>query len=194
MTTNLAVLFSGGGRTVLNLLDCIENGTLDAKITLAIASRAGVQGIDRIASRGIDVAVARQEGDSLETGDTRIQSWLDIEQPDLICLCGYVRLLNIEHWMEGRIINIHPSRLPKYGGKGMYGMRVHEAVIENGEIETGCTIHYVDEVYDHGPTILQRTCLIESGDTPQSIADKVFALECEAYPVAIQKAIEQLKV
>lgn len=194
MTTNLAVLFSGGGRTVLNILDCIENGTLDAKITLAIASRGGIDGIDRIASRGIDVAIARPHGDSIEDCDMRVQSWLNKEQPDLICLCGYLRLLHIEPWMEGRIINIHPSLLPKFGGKGMYGMRVHEAVIANDEEETGCTVHYVDGEYDHGPTILQRTCPVESGETPQSIADKVFTLECEVFPLAIQKVIEQLKV
>lgn len=194
MTANLAVLFSGGGRTVLNILDCIENGTLDAKISLAIASSAGIDGIDRIASRGIDVAVARPQGDSIDDGDLHVQSWLNREQPDLICLCGYLRLLHIEPWMVGRIINIHPSLLPKYGGKGMYGMRVHEAVLAKEEEETGCTVHYVDDEYDHGPTILQRTFPVESGETPQTIADKVFALECEAYPLAIQKAIEQLKV
>ena len=96
--------------------------------------------------------------------------------------------------MENRILNIHPSLLPKHGGKGMYGMRVHEAVIEQGESETGCTVHFVDREYDHGPCILQMTCNVEEGDTPQIIADRVFELECEAYPIAIQMAAEQLRV
>ena len=194
MTTNIAVLFSGGGRTVLNLLDYIDNGLLDATITLAIASRSGIVGIERLADRGLDIAIARTPSDSLEDGDLRIQTWLNEERPNLICFCGYLRLLTIEPWMEGKIINIHPSLLPKFGGKGMYGARVHEAVIQRGEKETGCTVHYVDEEYDHGPTILQLTCKVESCDTSQSLADRVFSLECEAYPLAIQKVTEQLKV
>jgi phosphoribosylglycinamide formyltransferase-1 len=194
MTTNIAVLFSGGGRTVLNLLDYIERDLLDATITLAIASRWGIAGINLLADRELDIAIARTPDDSPETGDIRVQTWLDNERPDLICLCGYSRLLTIKPWMEGKIINIHPSLLPKFGGKGMYGMRVHESVIEQGETETGCTVHFVDEEYDHGPTILQLTCPVEPSDTPQSIADRVFELECEAYPSAIQEAIEQLRV
>ncbi len=194
MTTNIAVLFSGGGRTILNLLDCIEHGTLDAHITLAIASRSDISGVERLANRGLDIAIARDTDESPQEGDQRVQEWLDESRPDLICLCGYLRLLKIEPWMEGRIINIHPSLLPNYGGKGMFGMRVHEAVVEHGDIETGCTVHYVDEEYDHGPTIIQRSCPVHLGDTPQMIADRVFAIECEMYPDAIKIAAEQLKV
>lgn len=194
MTIKIAVLFSGGGRTVLNLLDYIDKGLLDATITLAIASRSGISGIERLADRGIDVAIARTPGESLEDGDMRVQTWLGEERPTLICLCGYLRLLTIEPWMEEKIINIHPSLLPKFGGKGMFGMRVHEIVLEQCETETGCTVHYVDDEYDHGPTILQLTCPVESNDTPQSLADRVFALECEAYPLAIKQVTEQLKV
>ena len=194
MSTNIAVLFSGGGRTVLNLLDCTENGSLDATITLAIASRDGISGIDRLVQRGLEVAVARTPTDSLEEGDRRVQTWLSESRPDLICLCGYLRLLTIEPWMEHKIINIHPSLLPRFGGKGMFGMKVHEAVLNQGEIETGCTVHYVDEEYDHGSNILQRICAVNKDDTPQILADRVFELECEAYPSAIQMVSEQLKV
>ena len=194
MTTQIAVLFSGGGRTVQNLLDKIDDGTLDATIALAIASQSEIRGIELLADRGLDIAIARTPDDSLEIGDRRVQDWLDEERPDLICLCGYLRLLFIEPWMEGKIINIHPSLLPKFGGKGMYGMRVHTAVIQRGETESGCTVHYVDEEYDHGSTILQLTCPVEPCDTSQSLADRVFALECEAYPLAIQKVSNQLKV
>lgn len=194
MTTRIAVLFSGGGRTVLNLLDKIDDGVLDAGITLAIASRSGIDGIDRIAERGLDIAVARTRDEPTSEGDTRVQTWLNEIRPDLICLCGYLRYLPIEPWMEGRVINIHPSLLPKFGGKGMFGMKVHESVIEQGETKTGCTVHYVDEEYDHGPTILQRTCPVEPTDNAQTIADRVFDLECEAYPAAIQMVEEQLNV
>lgn len=194
MTLNIAVLFSGGGRTVLNILDHIEQDKLDATISLAIASRSGIAGIDRLLERGVDVAVARDCNEDPTLCDQRVHAWLNAEKPDLICLCGYLRHLHIDPWMEGKVLNIHPALLPKFGGKGMYGMRVHEAVINQGETQSGCTVHYVDDKYDHGDPILQKTCIIESSDTPQSLADKVFKMECEAYPVAIAMVASQLNV
>ena len=194
MTVNISVLFSGGGRTVLNILDYIERDELDANIVQTIASHSNIAGINLLAERGLDVLIARNENSTPEEGDAIVQMWLDETKPDLILLCGYLRLLIIEPWMENRILNIHPALLPKYGGKGMYGMQVHEEVIRNGEIETGCTVHFVDEEYDHGTTILQRKCQVDQNDTPQIIADRVFKLECEAYPTAIQLIAEQLKV
>lgn len=192
--TTLAVLFSGGGRTILNLLDSIEDGKLDANISLAIASRNGIAGIDRLAERCIDVAVAKQDGDQPEEIDARVHAWLEEAKPDLIVLCGYLRLLKIEPWMQGRVLNIHPALLPDFGGKGMYGMHVHNAVLESGCEKSGCTVHFVDEQYDHGPTILQETCTIDADETAQSLADKVFSLECKLYPEAIRKVADQLKV
>ena len=123
-----------------------------------------------------------------------MQEWLNESKPDLILLCGYLRLLPMFPWMHNKVLNIHPALLPKYGGKGMYGMLVHEAVIHHQESETGCTVHYVDDEYDHGTTILQRRCPVLDNDTPQTIADKVFKLECEAYPAAIQMVTKQQKV
>ncbi len=194
MTIDIAVLFSGGGRTVLNLLNHIEAGTLDANISLSIASMDGLTGIDRLTERGLDVAIARTEDESLEIGDSRTIAWLEDTRPSLICLCGYLRLLKIESWMNGRVLNIHPALLPKHGGKGMFGMHVHETVIKNGDRKSGCTVHFVDEQYDHGKTIIQRTCQVETDDTPQSLADKVFQLECDAYVDAIHKVARELKV
>ena len=194
MTIDIAVLFSGGGRTVLNLLNHIEAGTLDANISLSIASMDGLTGIDRLTERGLDVAIARTEDESLEIGDSRTIAWLEDTRPSLICLCGYLRLLKIESWMNGRVLNIHPALLPKHGGKGMFGMHVHETVIKNGDRKSGCTVHFVDEQYDHGETIIQRTCQVETDDTPQSLADKVFQLECDAYVDAIHKVARELKV
>ena len=194
MTTKLAVLFSGGGTTILNLLDYIEDGKLDAEIVLSIASRCDLTGIDRLADRGVDVAIAKQDGDSIEVANTKIQAWLKEAQPDLILLCGYLRLLKIEPWMEGRVLNIHPALLPDFCGKGMYGNHVHEAVIKSGEKVSGCTVHYVDEQYDNGPTIIQKTCEVKTSDTPQILAQRVFSLECQAYPEAIKAVSEKLKV
>ena len=194
MTIDIAVLFSGGGRTVLNLLNQIEVGTLDANISLAIASREGLVGIDRLTERGLDVAIARRVDEPLELGDSRTVAWLEDARPSLICLCGYLRLLHIEPWMEGRVMNIHPALLPNHGGKGMFGMHVHESVIESGDQQSGCTVHFVDEQYDHGETIVQHTCQVDADETPQSLADKVFQLECNAYVEAINKVASKHKV
>lgn len=194
MTMQLAVLCSGGGRTVLNILDHIERGDLDAEICLAVASRSGIVGIDRLADRGLDVAVARRAGDEPTTGDERVNAWLEETRPDLICLCGYLRLLQLSPWMHERTINIHPALLPKFGGKGMYGMKIHQAVLDQGETTSGCTVHYVDGEFDHGSTILQRTCDVFDTDTPQDLADRVFDLECMAYPEAIKMTGALLKV
>jgi phosphoribosylglycinamide formyltransferase-1 len=194
MTTKLAVLFSGGGTTILNLLDQIEDKKLDAEIILSIASRSDIEGIDRLAERGIDVAVAKQEGDSSEVIDRKIQAWLDDSKPDLILLCGYLRLFRLEPWMEGRVLNIHPALLPNFGGKGMHGLNVHKSVIEHSESKSGCTVHYVDDEYDHGPTIIQKTCDVLENDTPESLAKRVFELECLAYPEAIRLVASKLNV
>lgn len=194
MTIDIAVLFSGGGRTVLNLLNQIEAGNLDANISLAIASKDGLVGIDRLTERGLDVAIARRVDEPYELGDIRTIAWLDDVRPSLICLCGYLRLLNMQPWMEGRVLNIHPALLPKHGGKGMFGLHVHESVINSGDLQSGCTVHFVDEQYDHGETIVQRTCNVVASETPQSLADKVFQLECTAYVEAINKVACKLKV
>ena len=190
---SLAVLFSGGGTTILNLLNHIEDGKLDATIDLAIASRDDIAGIGRLAERCIDVAIAKQEGDNPDTIDSKIRAWLQEAKPDLILLCGYLRLLKIDPWMQGKVLNIHPALLPDFGGKGMYGLHVHEAVIESGRVISGCTVHFVDEQYDHGPTIIQKTCEVKKCDSPQTLANRVFTLECQAYPEAIKKVSEQLK-
>jgi len=194
VTMQLAVLFSGGGRTVLNILDHIDSGILDAVICLTVASRPGIAGIDHLVDRGLDVRVARESDDDHTTSDERVHTWLEETRPDLICLCGYLRLLHLSLWMQKRTINIHPALLPKFGGKGMYGMKVHQAVLDQGETLSGCTVHYVDGEYDHGPTILQHTCAVHSTDTPQDLADRVFDLECEAYPEAIKMTGALLKV
>lgn len=112
-------------------------------------------------------------------------------QVDLICLAGYLRLLPSEvvHSFSGAILNIHPALLPKFGGKGMYGVRVHEAVLAAGEKESGCTVHLVTENYDEGQIVLQKKCPVLTGDTPESLAERILPLEHEAYVEAIQNWI-----
>ena len=179
----LACLVSGGGRSVMNLQDRIERGALHASIALVLATRPGVPAIERARARGL--AVAEIEPLPRETLDDRVDAALRAVAPDLVVLAGYLRLFRVDAW-RGRCINIHPALLPRHGGKGLWGHHVHEAVLASGDRESGCTVHWVDERYDHGATILQRRCPVRPGDTPQALADRVFAEELEALPEAIR--------
>ena len=105
---------------------------------------------------------------------------------DLVVMAGFLKHVRIPSDFEGRVINIHPSLLPSFGGPGMYGHRVHQAVIDRGVKISGCTVHYVDNVYDNGPIILQRSCEVRDDDTAETLAARVFKQECEALPQAIR--------
>jgi phosphoribosylglycinamide formyltransferase-1 len=182
-TPTIAALISGGGRTVLNVQDAIDNHELDARIAVVIASSPTVTGLQRCTERGLPtIALNHQES----RFDDQLSAALSEVRPDLICLCGYLRHLRIEPWMTRRVINIHPSLLPAYGGKGMFGNHVHRAVLDRGDRVSGCTVHFVDDVYDHGPTILQRTIDVHDDDTVASLASRVFDQECIALPEAIR--------
>lgn len=173
----IGVLLSGGGRTLQNLLDKIAAGTLDATITGVVADREGAFGLERARRAGVPVLVAR-EADA-------IYAFLRERRAELICLAGYLRLLPIAEDFRGRVLNIHPALLPKFGGKGFYGDRVHRAVLEAGETETGCTVHHADDRYDEGAVLVQKRVPVLPDDTVESLAARVFAAECEAYPEAI---------
>jgi len=183
MTIRLACLASGGGRTILNLADQIDAGQLDAEIAGVLLSRTGLPAARRCADRGLPAAEPAADSDV----DAWIGGRLSRLEPDLICLCGYLRLLPIEPWMVGRVINIHPALLPRHGGKGMYGRHVHQSVLDAGDAVSGCTVHVVDDRYDHGPTILQRECPVLPGDDSDTLAARVFEQECEALPEAIRR-------
>ncbi len=179
---SLACLASGGGRTILNLLNEIEAGRLPARIDVVLTSRPGTPAASRCRDRGLAVEEP--------PCDEEVNSWmlnrLEAHTPELVCLCGFLRLLPIPPWLIDRVINIHPALLPNFGGQGMYGMAVHEAVLRSGRTESGCTVHLVDDVYDHGVTILQRRCPVLPGDTADSLAARVFEQECRAFPEAIR--------
>ena len=172
----LAALLSGGGRTLLNILERIEDGTIPARVETVIASRKDAPGVERVRARGLEVHVANGR---------EVNELLDETHHDLVCLCGWLDLLEMEPWMRGRVMNIHPALLPAFGGKGMYGRHVHEAVLSSGSPSSGCSVHFVDEHYDHGPVILQRACPVLEGDDAESLAARVFEQECEVYPQAI---------
>ncbi len=183
----LAVLLSGGGRTLENLVDCIHAHKLDAEIATVICSRAGIGGIARCERLGLECAVI----DRRDFGDDESFSVANFEVIrgagcELVCLAGYLRLLLVPSDYDGRMINIHPALLPEFGGKGMYGGRVHDAVLAAGVTESGCTVHYVDNVYDHGEIILQRRIPVEAGETAAGLAARVFTEECLAFPTAIR--------
>ena len=152
--TRIGVVLSGTGRTLVNILEHIRDGKLDAEVVCVISDREGVRGV------GYDV--------------------------ELVCLCGYLRLLKIPDSHRRRVLNIHPALLPKFGGEGFYGHRVHDAVLAASESESGCTVHYCDNEYDRGAILLQKRVPVLEDDTADTLAARVFDAECVAYPEAIK--------
>jgi phosphoribosylglycinamide formyltransferase-1 len=182
----LAVLISGAGRTLRNLLDRIASGRLDAEVAVVVCSKAGVAGEALARERGLPVATLprRDYPDDPSFGEA-VRRAVDPHRPDLVVLAGFLHYLPIPTEWRGRVVNIHPALLPKFGGKGFYGERVHRAVLAAGEKESGCTVHWVDDAYDRGPVILQKRVPVLPGDTPESLAARVFEQECEALPEAL---------
>ncbi len=179
----LAVLISGGGRTLLNLHDHARAGRLPGEIALVVAS-AECEGARRARERGLPVEVVVGV-----IPRARLDTLLREHRIDWVVLAGYLKLVEIPERWRGRVVNIHPALLPKFGGPGMYGHRVHEAVLAAGERESGCTVHFADDRYDTGPIILQRRCPVVPGDTPESLAARVFEQECLAYPEALRRLL-----
>jgi formyltetrahydrofolate-dependent phosphoribosylglycinamide formyltransferase len=176
-------MLSGSGRTLLNLAEKIRDGRLSATIALVIASRECL-GAQRARELGIDTRVIKG---AIPAG--RLAAILAEHRIDWVALAGYLRLVNIPPAYDKRIVNIHPALLPDFGGPGMYGHHVHKAVLAAGKPISGCTVHLCDPEYDHGPIILQKSCPVLAGDTPETLGARVFALECEAYPEALQLLI-----
>jgi phosphoribosylglycinamide formyltransferase-1 len=177
------VFLSGGGRTLRNLIAAIDRGELPASIATVIASRE-CGGGDIARDNGIPTRVIR----GAPAPDV-ITELFTSGTADWIVLAGYLRMVPIVPQAEGRIVNIHPALLPSFGGPGMYGERVHRAVLESGVCETGCTVHLCDGRYDTGPIIAQARCPVCVGDTPESLGARVFELECELYPRALAELI-----
>jgi phosphoribosylglycinamide formyltransferase 1 len=175
----LAVLLSGGGRTLVNLVERIRDGRLAARIACVMADRPQALGLVRAQEAGIDNECLRD--------NAAIWDRVRRARADLVLLCGYLRLLPIDPQFQGRVLNIHPSLLPAHGGKGMHGHHVHEAVLAAKDAESGCTVHVCTDEYDRGPIVLQQRVPVLPIDTPDSLAARVFAAECEAYPQAIEK-------
>jgi formyltetrahydrofolate-dependent phosphoribosylglycinamide formyltransferase len=182
----LVVLLSGGGRTLLNLVEAIRAGTLRAEIPLVISSRRDVAGVERARRAGLAVEILRpRDFPDRPAFDAALAARLAAVRPDLVVLAGYLLHVAVPAELEGRVLNIHPSLLPRHGGPGMFGEHVHAAVLASGERESGCTVHVVDEHYDHGPVIAQARVPVLPGDSPETLGARVFAAECATYPAAI---------
>ena len=183
----LAVLLSGGGTTLQNLMDRIADGRLPARIVQVVSSRADAFGVERAKRAGLPVEVIeRRAFPDVVAYSTRVFGACRASGADLVCMAGFLQLVQIPPDFTHRVMNIHPALLPAFGGKGMYGRHVHEAVLAYGSKVSGCTVHFVDQEYDHGPVILQRVVEVHDDDTPDSLGARVFAAECEAYPEAIR--------
>jgi len=182
----LGVMISGGGTTMLNLADKIAKGELPATIAVVIASNHHCAGIERARKLNLPVVIiTRKESGSLENFSAKIAATLREHKVDLAVMAGYLSLWTIPDDYVGRVMNIHPALLPKFGGQGMHGHHVHEAVLAAGETESGCTVHFADNTYDTGPIIVQRKVPVLPNDTPDTLAARVFEQECIAYPDAI---------
>lgn len=180
---SLAVCISGTGRTLKTLVARIGDGSLPARISLVLASRE-CPGERWASSQGMPTAVIPGEIDKQTLGRVLMKHHVEY-----VALAGYTRLLHLPGGYEGRVVNVHPALLPSFGGPGMYGRRVHEAVIESGCKVSGCTVHFCDQEYDRGPIISQLSCPVHESDTPETLADRVFALERVAYPRALAQLL-----
>jgi phosphoribosylglycinamide formyltransferase-1 len=183
----LAVLLSGGGTTLQNLLDRINAGRLAARIAVVISSRSDAGGLERARRAGVEaVAVPRKSFADAGRFNDALHAELQRHEFDLIVMAGFLSPFQLRSRYAGRVMNLHPALIPAFCGKGFYGEKVHQAVIESGVKVTGCTVHFADEQYDHGPIILQGTVPVLDDDTPQTLAARVHGVENELYPEAIR--------
>jgi len=187
---DLAILISGSGRTLQNFIDEIAAGRLDGRIRVVVSSSEDAGGNQKARGAGIPVAVVDRKSPDFNAAMTKA---LDKHKVDLVLLAGFLHLWKFPAKYKGRVLNIHPALLPAFGGKGMYGHRVHEAVLKSGAKESGCTVHFADLEYDHGEIILQRKVEVRPDDTPETLAARVFAEELIAYPEAVRRVAAALR-
>ncbi|MDR8389768.1 phosphoribosylglycinamide formyltransferase [Aliifodinibius sp. S!AR15-10] len=189
---NIVVFASGSGTNFQAIIDAVEAGQIDARISGLLASKPGIGALERARKHNINTQVLRpSDFDDSSAYEATLLNMLDEWQPNLIVLAGYMLKVpnSVLDRYENKIINIHPSLLPKYGGKGFYGSKVHEAVIANDEEESGCTVHYVTEIYDDGPIIDQIKVPVRDTDDPETLATRVLEQEHKLLPRVIAKLV-----
>jgi len=188
---SIAVLISGGGTTFRNLLEKTKTQSLPISIRLVISSSKVAGGLQIAQDAGLRTAIVRRR--DFATPEDHSRAVFDLCRQaaiDAVVMGGYLEHVLIPADFENRVLNIHPALIPAFCGHGFYGLRVHEAVLEFGAKVSGCTVHFVDNQYDHGPIILQRVVPVEENDSPDSLAARVFAAECQAYPDALRLLAE----
>src|SRR4051794_33040201 len=192
----LAVLVSGGGTTLQNLLEAIAAGQLAAEVRVVIGSRPGIKGLQRAAdAKVMNFIVERRAFESLDEFSTEVFKLIDDAETALVVLGGWLSLLRIPAKYAGRVINIHPALLPSFGGHGLYGRRVHEAGPAHGCQGSGFTVQFVDDAYHDGPVILRRTCPVVDADAPEARAGRGVEEEKVAYRQASRRFQEgRLKI
>lgn len=175
------------------IAEACRDGKINAEVVVVISQADETPAVASARELSLPVAIVSHK---LEDYGPQLVKTLKDAEVDIVCLAGYMRLLPMDvlEAYDHRVLNIHPALLPKFGGKGMWGMHVHEAVVASGETESGCSVHYVTEHYDEGQVILQLRTPIESTDTAEEVAAKVLKLEHQAYPMAIQKIWGSLNV
>lgn len=192
---NIVVFASGSGTNFQSIIDATESGQINGRIRGLITNKTDIQAIERAKKHGIDhifitPSQFAKQHDYVEALLNQLVDW----GTDLIALAGYMIKVPPEviKKYEGRMVNIHPALLPKYGGKGFYGMNVHRAVIENGDTESGCTVHLVTEEYDEGPILAQRKVEVKDSDDASTLAKRVLKEEHKLFPKVIAKLANQL--
>ena len=184
---HIAVLLSGSGTSLENLLEKIDAGEVPAEVRVVIASKTKAFGLERARRRGIPaLPIPRKQHPDVGEFNDAIHAVLEKYDIDLVLLLGFLSPFETRGRFEGRTMNVHPALIPAFCGKGFYGHRVHEAVLESGVKVTGATVHFVDAEYDHGPIVLQEGVPVEEDDTPDTLAARVQAAERRLVPEAVR--------
>ena len=187
-TMRIAFLVSGNGTLFEYIAQQCLRGDIPASPAVVISSSATAKALERAAGLGVPAAVvARSKGESDDEHAAALRAALQRHDVNFICLAGYLKLVptSLVREFQHRMLNIHPALLPAFGGKGMYGRRVHEAVIDYGARVSGATVHLVDEEFDHGPIVAQRAVFVHPEDNPDTLAERVHALEFDLYAQAV---------
>jgi len=187
-TLNIGVLASGGGSNLLAIIDACEAGEVPARVVVVISNNSGAKALEKAEYHGIDaVHLSNYHYPDDEELDRAIVKTLRDREVELVCLAGYMknRGPSFIKAFPNRILNIHPALLPRHGGKGMYGIKVHEAVLAAGDKVSGASVHLVDELYDHGPIVAQREVPVLPDDTPETLAARVLEVEHKIYPEVV---------
>ncbi|MFQ6092193.1 MAG: phosphoribosylglycinamide formyltransferase [bacterium] len=186
---HIGVLASGRGSNLQSIIDASERGELDAEVMVVISNNSKAYALERARNHNIPaIHLSHKQFETPQEFDDALLKTLGKFEVELVILAGYMKLLSprVVRAYRHRILNIHPALLPSFGGKGMYGIHVHEAVIESGAKISGVTVHIVDEQYDHGPIVLQKPVAVRDDDTPETLAARILPEEHASYPKAIQ--------